>query len=321
MSAGARVTRTLDLPAEPQAVRQARRWVADELTTRGREDLLDAARLGISELVTNAILHAAPPISVRIGGTTQHPRVEVHDGSSEVPAPRELTDDARLLATFGRGISIVATYATSWGAVTSGRGKVVWFEPAPESWTPNGDEPVTGEITDLTDPDGRRGGDAGDATVERVPVRLLRMPVRVFAHYRLWYEELRRELRLLALSHGEEYPLARKLSALTVQVELERRQARGLESLAAANAAGEDVVDLAYEVPATAPATMARLDRVLDEADAFCRKHDLLTGAAGPQLVALRTWYLGEFVRQGRGEEPVPWSGGLAVEEGPYPHR
>src|SRR5215210_308337 len=105
----------LDLDPEPRSVREARAWVVGELTSLGRGDLVDAARLGVSELVTNAILHATPPISVRLGGTRVHPRVEVHDSSTAPPSVRDMTDDARLLATIGRGLSIVSTYSRTWG--------------------------------------------------------------------------------------------------------------------------------------------------------------------------------------------------------------
>ncbi len=310
---------TLELDPAPRSVREARTWVMDQLTTLGRDDLVDAARLGVSELVTNAILHAAPPIVLRLGGTPVHPRVEVHDGSVEPPALRDMTDDARLLATIGRGLSIVATYSRTWGAEMSPVGKVVWFEPASDEDLSDLARQVPGEITDVAGPLGPAepagaAEEARSAEQDRVTICLLGMPVRVFAHYRLWYDELRRELRLLALSHGTEYPVAQELSALTSTVDAERRQARGVEQLDAAITGGRDRVDLVYDVPGTAPETMARLHRVLQDADAFCRENQLLTAAPTQQLLDLRDWYLGEFERQGRGEQPRPWPGDLAVE-------
>jgi anti-sigma regulatory factor (Ser/Thr protein kinase) len=302
----------LHLEPQPRSVRDARAWVVQQLTTIGRPDLVDAARLGVSELVTNAILHADPPIVVRLGGTPVHPRVEVHDNSTQPPRLRDMTDDARLLATVGRGLSIVATYSTTWGAEMSEHGKVVWFEPASED--DRTDERVPGEVFEAVDGVDTLRADQVDPD-DLVRVRLLGLPVRVFAHYRLWYDELRRELRLLALSHGTEYPVAEELSQLTAQVDRERRQARGVEQLDAAIASGADRVDLTYDVPASAPATMARLRVVLAEADVFCREQRLLATAPTAQLRALRSWYLGEFERQGRGEEPVRWPGGYTVED------
>ncbi len=304
---------TLELAAEPQSVRTARAWVIGALEAIGREDLSDAAELGVSELVTNAILHADPPIVVRLGGTTTHPRVEVRDTSHAPPRMRNMTDDERLLTTVGRGLGIVAMYSTTWGAEVSPQGKVVWFEPATEPEVPEDGAAVTGDVFDLTEVVDERLAIA-DELPDLLTVRLLDMPVQVFAHYRTWYEELRRELRLLALNHGSDYPIARELSELTVQVEQERRQATGVDRLDAALADGRDRVDLEYHVPPGAPATMTRLRELLTHVDEFCREQRLLTLAPSPQQLALHAWYLGEFARQAAGEAPVPWSGSFTVE-------
>jgi hypothetical protein len=305
------VTKSLELATDPRSVRQARVWLTEELDALGREDLVDAATLGVSELVTNALLHARPPLAVRLAGTAAHPRVEVEDGSPTPPALRDMTRDGRLMATIGRGLGIVATYSRTWGAEVSGEGKIVWFEPATQTGIDTG--PVKGDVFDLT----ARVEEVVAASApptHHVVVRLLGMPVQVFVAYRLWYEELRRELRLLALTHGEEYPLAVEISDLTLQVASERRQARGVEKLDEAIAAGRACVDLEYDVPATTADTMGRVLTLLEQADAFCEEQRLLTLAPSPQQQAVRRWYHGEFARQGRGEAPVPWAGGYTVE-------
>jgi anti-sigma regulatory factor (Ser/Thr protein kinase) len=301
----------LDLTPEPTSVRRARAWVVGELEAIGREDLTDSAELGVSELVTNAILHADPPISVRIGGTPTHPRVEVHDTSHVPPRVRNMSGDDRLLATVGRGLGIVAMYSTTWGAEVSSRGKVVWFEPANDA---NDGADLAGDVFDLSEVVEQRLASAGPAS-DRIPVRLLGMPVRLFGHYRSWYDELRRELRLLALNHGNDYPLAQQLTEITLQVEQERRQAIGVDRLDAAIAAGQERVDLQYDVPASAGATMARLLTLLEQVDVFCREQRLLTLEPRPQQVELRGWYLGEFVRQASGEAPIPWTGSTTIDD------
>lgn len=305
---------TLELVPEPQSVRRARVWVVSELATIGRDDLADAAELGVSELVTNAILHADPPIVVRVGGTAAHPRVEVHDNSPAPPKARSMTTDERLLATVGRGLGIVAMFSTTWGAEVSSQGKVVWFEPAAEASGMLDEAQARGEVFDLSELVDERLATVGDPG-ERLTVRLLGMPVQVFAHYRNWYDELRRELRLLALNHGSDYPLAQELSEITLQVEQERRQARGIDRLDAAIARGDDRVDLEYQVPPSAGTTMGRLQTLLEQVDVFCREQRLLTLEPGPQQTALRSWYLGEFTRQTAGEAPTPWPGSYVVEE------
>jgi anti-sigma regulatory factor (Ser/Thr protein kinase) len=308
---------TLELTAEPQSVRQARAWVIGELESLGRQDLIDAAELGVSELVTNAILHADPPILVRVGGTLAHPRVEVHDTSNIPPRVRDMTDEDRLLATIGRGLGIVAMYSTMWGAEISDQGKMVWFEPATEDSVPDAGSDLEGDVFDLSElVDEGLADEVGDPS-DRLTVRLLAMPVQVFADYRSWYDEIRRELRLLAVSHGGDYPVARELSALTLQVEQERRQARGIDRLDAAISRGDDRVDLEYDVPASAGATMTRLLALLEKVDEFCREQRMLTLAPTEQQLALRTWYHGEFARQAAGEDPLPWTGSYAVEPSP----
>ena len=51
-----RTTRTF--APEPVSAREARRFLRAFLVARNREDLTDAAELALSEVVTNAVLHA-----------------------------------------------------------------------------------------------------------------------------------------------------------------------------------------------------------------------------------------------------------------------
>lgn len=302
----------IDLDPEPRSVPLARAWVSAELEQRGRADLCDTAELGVSELVTNALLHADPPIVVRVRGTNAHPRVEVLDGSPTPPSLQDMTDDDGLLATIGRGLGIVATYSRTWGAEVSGDGKVVWFEPAADPEANEGH--VTGHVFDISERVEQRVAEVGEPE-SLLKVRLIGMPVQVFARYRVWYEELRRELRLLALTHGADTPVATELSDLTIESARERRQARGVDRLDEAMAEGLTRVDLEYDVPPTTPATMGRMRELLAEAVRFCRDQRLLTLAPSLQQVNLFNWYHAEFERQARGDEPLPWSGSYEIDD------
>lgn len=109
------------------AAAAARRYVADALHRLGHDDLIDSARLGVSELVTNACLHAASPCVVRVvpSGTTM--RIEVSDDSSLVPVQSRRQGTAGT----GRGLLLVEA-AGRWGVdarTDGGPGKTVWFEP------------------------------------------------------------------------------------------------------------------------------------------------------------------------------------------------
>jgi anti-sigma regulatory factor (Ser/Thr protein kinase) len=302
----------LPLEADPEAVHQARKWVADLMERLGRDDLVDSAELGVSELVTNAILHAEPPITVRVRGTRNHPRVEVRDHSHHPPEVNvEMTDEEHLLSTIGRGLGIVALYSSTWGSEVVPDGKTVWFEPATQLRT---DGDLSGDVFDLEEVVDERLA-AVPPPEELLKIQLIGMPVQLFAHFRRRYNELRRELRLLSLAHGTDYPIARELSELFLQVEAERRQAQGVSALDTAIEAGVDQVDLEYDIPPSAPASMSRMLEMLEKADAFCREQRLLALAASPQQLDLQRWYLGEFVRQAEGGEPTPWPGSLEVEE------
>ena len=109
----------LTLGPGPRSVHDARRWVVRTCSDIGRDDLTDCAELGVSELVTNALLHGEPPITVRVRGTVQHPRIDVRDSSLEppvLPAPAAEGDAEELLLTYGRGLTLVARSADAWAA-------------------------------------------------------------------------------------------------------------------------------------------------------------------------------------------------------------
>jgi hypothetical protein len=76
----------------------------------------------------------------------------------------------------------------------------------------------------------------------------------------------------------------------------------------AATAAGAETIDLRYEVPAELADDVDQLRILLDEVDSFCRDGELVTLATPDELVAYRTWFLGEFCSQLReGAAPTPW--------------
>lgn len=300
----------LALGTGPRGVQDARRWVAATIAGLGRHDLVESAEMGVSELVTNALLHGEPPIQVTVRGTADHPRVEVRDGSPESPVlpstsqPPDLDD---LLLTFGRGLGIVARASAAWGADLEDDGKVVWFTPAPEL----SEEGAEGVIT---------GGDTVEhpaADDDRIELLIADVPVAAYVAFQRHYRELRREVRLLALAHEQEYPLAKTLSDLFGSLERVLRHDLGAEQVAAARATGGAVTDLKVVLSTADAVGMQRLIDLLDLADAFCREERLLSVARTPEQEAFQRWFLGEVVRRGAGEEPIAWNGG---DEAPVPH-
>lgn len=296
----------LPLEPDPESVRRARVWVREVLSRLQREDIVGPAELGVSELVTNAILHGTPPISVRVRGTRDHPRVEIRDASARPPSVNvEMADEEHLLATFGRGLGLVALHAAAWGAELTPEGKVVWFEPSDD---PPAEGDVGGEVFDLDQTVSDRLADSG-LPDNPVRVRLVDVPVELYVRFRRRYYELGRELRLLSLAHGGTYPVAAELADVFLQVEKERRLTRGIPEAERALTSGEDRVTFDLQCPETAPETMTRLRDALERADEFCREQRLLVLAATPLEKRMQRWYLGEFARQASGEDPLPWPG------------
>jgi len=248
--------------------------------------------------VTNALLHADPPLTVRVRGTREHPRVEVRDGSTEVPVlPGEGDDEDDLLLTFGRGLSIVARCATAWGVDVEEDGKIVWFVPAAES----NEDMVEGVVTGAAEPAVREPGP------DEMRIEILWVPLRSFIDFQRHYRELRREVRLLALAHEAEYPLAKDLAELFGALERELREGIGAEQIEEALASGAATTDLHVAMPRDAAATIGRFIELLELADAFCREERLLSLARTPEQQRFQRWFLTEFVRQQKGAPPLAW--------------
>jgi anti-sigma regulatory factor (Ser/Thr protein kinase) len=293
----------------PRGVSDARRWASQVLTELDRPELIEAACISVSEVITNALLHAEQPVSVRLRGTREHPRIEVRDGSRQPPDLPDLDGNPEddLLLTFGRGLSIVARVSSAWGADIEEDGKIVWFVPQVDLSEGRG---VQGTITELQ-PVMREDPPEVDDPVD---VLLVGLPLPEMKANRMHLRELRRELRLLAMGHEANYPLAASLSRFFG--ELDATFWRGLrdERLASALLDEDDDVDLTITVPRSTGDDFQRFIELLELADAFCRQERLLTLARTPEQIAFQTWMFGEFVRQSHGARPLPWrSPGPAV--------
>jgi len=118
-------TATERLPADLRSAGEARSLVRNTLDGWTDEDRIDDIVLCVSELVTNAIVHASssPRVLVSVRRGVIH--VEVSDASETMPVPR----DAAPSDTSGRGMSILSGFSDRWGSLRrSGGGKTVWFE-------------------------------------------------------------------------------------------------------------------------------------------------------------------------------------------------
>ena len=114
---------TLHLEPVVESTPVARHWVAAHLRDLPAE-VTGCAALLTSELVTNAVLHAATPMCVTLHILPDRIRVDVADGNPAFPSIKEYGKDA---AT-GRGLTLFNTLASNWGVQAVEGGKIVWFE-------------------------------------------------------------------------------------------------------------------------------------------------------------------------------------------------
>lgn len=113
----------LPLPPDPPSVRDARRAMTDY--SRGHavpDSLAESAVLAISELVTNAVLHAHTPILVLADYDHGALTLAVQDGEATLPTllPADTEREG------GRGVAIIDHLAGTWGIQRTVLGKMVW---------------------------------------------------------------------------------------------------------------------------------------------------------------------------------------------------
>ena len=108
-------------PAEVTSVAAARAFAAEQLRAEQAE-LVETMKLIVSELATNAVLHATSTFEVAIERVRGGVRLEVTDGGDGQPQMRELGPTS----TSGRGLHIVETLADAWGWSDNGVTKTVW---------------------------------------------------------------------------------------------------------------------------------------------------------------------------------------------------
>src|SRR5579862_2720088 len=109
--------------ADPGSARAARTWGLPILRAWAGAAASDALVV-LSELVTNAIVHGAAPIDVRLRHQDDRIRIEVRDRADGVVAVADPGPDA----LGGRGLLLVRELAADWGVEGDDDGKTVWAE-------------------------------------------------------------------------------------------------------------------------------------------------------------------------------------------------
>lgn len=296
---------------------QARRLLLAALDDAGRPQWADAGALALSEVVTNAALHAHTAFEVLVEVRADRLWVEVRDGNPTLPRRRQYGAQA----TTGRGMAMVAALTDECGVHSLGSdGKVVWFslsDPAPEqsaddllnAWDLDGDW----DHVEKTTP-------TASATQ---PVTLLAMPTTLWLGALQHHDALLRELVLYLAQHDDVQvdlalaDTARRLVSGAVQRAVDEAQPAGpvrppdLRGPHPPLPPAPDSLTLtvSVSVPANSAASYTALQDTLDLGERLAAADQLLVRPALPEIVAVRDWVCEQVVAQLAGVPASPWPG------------
>lgn len=113
------------LPCDATSPRIARAFIQGVLAHHGDAELGETATLLVSELVTNAYLHASSSVDIDVHCCPGHRvAVAVKDTCTE---PAAVADPTERDGTTGRGLLLIDALADDWGNHITSDGKTVWF--------------------------------------------------------------------------------------------------------------------------------------------------------------------------------------------------
>src|SRR3954465_7235674 len=287
------------------AVPRARRFAAGALTAGVGSSVLEDAELVVTELVTNALLHGAPPVVLRISPVGSGVRIEVEDTGREMPIRmRENTE-----AMTGRGLSLVSRVTSGWGVERNGEGgKVVWAEIV-EGGLPAVDDYVDVDVEALLD------AWSDDELEETYAVELGAVPTDLLLEAKAHIDNLVREFTLASAAvDGASAGLPADLAELVQTVVHGFSAARSAIKRQALESAarGDAQTVLSLRLPASAADAGEKYLAALDEADGYARSARLLTLETPPVHRVFRRWYVQSLVAQlrrqvaGETTEPQP---------------
>lgn len=311
------LARSCQLEPAALSASSARQFLREVLLEAGRSQWLDAAELAMSEVVTNAVLHAHTRVELTVQVDDDQVRVEVRDFSPVLPSQRSYTEEA----TTGRGMALVEAVTLSCGVQSLGPGgKVVWFS--------------VGELLESASEDDLLAQWAdGDADVPPTPavtepapagVTLAGLPPTLWLAAREHHDAALRELALYRASHPDDPSSLADLAAaddarflITNALEAALARARdhgeAVRPLPPAHPgalpAVPQTLDLGLTVRADQAASFAALQDALDETERLAVAELLLVRPALPEIMAVRDWACEQVIAQLSGAPPTPWSG------------
>lgn len=298
---------TLALEPRPESAAAARRFLREQLESWGAGGLVDDAVLALSELVTNAIIHARSPISVVVELGDDRLRVEVHDRSARPVlldsvvagvvddgrgGPAGAAEHQRTLdeqPSTGRGLFIVASLAAAVGERLDHDGKTVWFELDPKL------DDAAGPMDDAAGPMVVQAPRAG-AEAPAVPIRLMGLVPAVVIAADAHLDDLLRELPLV---RGEDQAAAEAVVDCAHEVTAAHPDLERLADAARlAVSRGRDRFDITLELAPTAVDHVETLHRLVRAVQRLCAAGVVLTLPASEAVLDYWSWMGRELRRQ-----------------------
>jgi len=283
------------LDGGPGSAGQARRTARSALSEWGcGSPLVDSVQVVVSELVTNAVLHAGGALSVAYVLSDDAVRVEVGDRSPLLPARSGYGEGA----STGRGLGLVASIARRWDVEPQEAGKLVWAEV-----------PLVAGSAVATDP-------PPAAVVPTEPgagvlVCWMRVPVDLYQALQEQNDAVQREVDLLLIGgdDGLNSPVPPELLRLCQQLRTRfgRSTSAYRANVAAAARQRQATVDLEAHMPAGSTEAARAYVELFERIEAFARDGHLLVQPSTPEVAGIRRWFAEEMAAQLNGAVPTPF--------------
>jgi anti-sigma regulatory factor (Ser/Thr protein kinase) len=281
------------LAAHPTSVGAARRMVRAATARAVPLELTETAELLVSELVTNAVVHAGTPVEIAVAVLDDLTvMVTVSDGSAHAPVTR----DYAATASTGRGLVLVQELADRWGVQVTPAGKSVWFCLSP---TPR---------HGVSAPESASSVPEGGAAADTVMVELRGVPLELHAAWQEHAAALLRDYLLLSLEEEETDQVmthAACSDAVSLLDEAIPHPAEDPPGDPGDAAAGPAPVWLT--VPKESVDHFRVLDTTLDRAVALAYSDETLTPPTDPAMQRFRRWVCSEVLAQSLGRPATPW--------------
>ncbi len=283
------------LPPDGTSAGVARRMVRALLARTRMSVLTDDAELVVSELVTNALVHAGGEVSLALVLSESGLRIDVADDSAHPPVRRDYSTSSGT----GRGLHLIDSLVTRWSSSRLGTGKVVWAEIEDPHGLPFA---------------GRQPAEKEGPGEDVVRVELRNVPLLMHA---AWQEHASAMLREYLLARLDEDPSvlerhALASDAMNVVHEQVPVPDLGADPSAVMSEALEphvSVESMILRVPRRSVQHFAVLDELIDAALDLAQTQRHLVPATQPEIRQLSRWLCREVAEQTRTGRPATrWS-------------